>query len=201
LKRYIFLVLIFFLLQYSYSQETLVDGSFRFLTSHAEGPQATGYLNFSYGKYFPVVPDIIFFGVSFEAGLGLDWVYLISLFTGNNESAYGKNDPKKNDYEFGFQLGTNYGLRLFSLLEIGIADFNIFIGYNVSLLIIDINSGDYGFIQNPIVGASITFRLGGRSGNPMGLGLEYAYYIPTPFSKGMAFHHFALVFRLMSTWD
>jgi hypothetical protein len=179
----------------------LIDVSFKVLIPKTMGPLPSGYINMSYGKYFPVVPDIISFGVSLEAGLGLDWLYLFSLFTGNNESAYGKNDPKKNDYDFGFQMGSSTGLRLFSLFEIGIADLNIFIGYNLSLLITDINSVKYGFIHNPIVGASITFRLGRRSGNPMGLGLEYAYYIPTPFSKGMAFHHFALVFRFMSSWD
>jgi hypothetical protein len=179
--------------------------SFRFLFTNTNKPQVSGYFNIGYGIYNPIIPKIISPGIYFEAGLGLDWMYLFGLFSGTNEPNKNepfRNEPNKNeiDYQVGNNLGSNLGLRLFNLIDLGIMDINLFIGYNLSILLLNVETGDYGIMHNPLAGASITFRLGG-SGQPMGVGLEYAYYIPTTFSTGIAFHHIALVFRAKTYWD
>jgi hypothetical protein len=188
-------------LQFSYSEETLFDVSFRFLFSKTNESQVSGFTNIGYGKYYPIVPKIISPGIYFEAGIGMDWIWLFFLLSGTNEPS--KNEPRRNEnaYQFGNNLGSNLGFRLFNLTELGIMDINLFVGYNLST-ILNIDKSTYEFIHNPIVGTSITFRLRGNTGQPVGLGLDYAYYIPTIFSNGTAFHHLALMFRFREGyWD
>jgi hypothetical protein len=161
-----------------------------------DDPQLSLYLNIGYGKHFPIIPRILSPGIYIEGGLGADWVYLFSLFSEENTS---KKD--EDDYEFGYNAGVNFGFRLYTLIELGIADINMFVGYNFSLLIINANQDEYDFIHSPIIGGSITFNIGRSSGEPMGVGLEYAYYFPAKSSNRIAFHHFALVFRFKSNWN
>jgi hypothetical protein len=170
----------------------LFDLSFRFLFSET-GPQEGRalYFNIGYGKFFPIIPNIMSPGIYIDAGLGMDWLYLFSLFSGNSE-------PKKNDnqekYQWGQNAGSNLGLRLFNLIEIGVVDIIMFTGYSLSILRF-FDTEEYKTIHNSTLGVSLAFRLMDTSGQPIILGLEYAYYIPTSFTNRIAFHHIALVIR------
>jgi hypothetical protein len=186
-KKILFIfLLMFFLTQFSYSADDLLDASIRLLIPETDESQVSLYFNIGYGKYFEIIPDFMHSGIYVDGGLGWDWIYLISLFSGDK-----KENQKKEDYAFGFNLGYNFGIRLFSTINAGICQVTLFLGYSVSSLLL--NTIDYGIIHGPKTGASVLIKIG-----EMGIGLEYAYYIPTIFSNRNTYHHIS--FLLRSGW-
>jgi hypothetical protein len=194
-RKILFLCCFIFFIQYSYSENTIIDLSLKFLIPETNESQVSGFINAGYGKYFPIVPNIISPGIYAEAGIGADWLYLFSLFSDNYEPSRDEN------HEFGFNLGANLGFRLFNLIEIGIFDINLFTGYSLSILLLKVGKGDYEIIHNPMVGASVAWRLRTASESPMGLGLEYAYHIPIKFSNRIPIHQVAIIFRFKENYN
>jgi hypothetical protein len=168
-------LLLLFIIHCSYSQERFLDASIRFLGPELNDPELMGYFNIGYAKYKPIIPYIFSPGVYIDAGLGLDW---LALFCDEEKT----NEDKNKEYK---QLGFNLGFRLFNLIEISIIDINMFIGYN--LVIGQLDKRAPGIIHNPIIGASIAIKF---------IGVEYSYYIPTVFSKRIAFHHLSILFHI-----
>ena len=182
-------------MEYIYSNDQFFDISVRGVMPRTDGVQTSGYFNIGYGRNFPIIPDIISPGIYIETGLGADWIYLTSLFSGNH-------DESKDNYEFGYNFGYNVGFRLFNIIDISIFDITMFAGYNLSVLLFNSNEETYRTIHNPIIGFTIAIRLRSSTGLVTGLGFEYAYYIPTIFSNRIAFQHFAFLFRFRDRyWD
>ncbi|MCL2808920.1 MAG: hypothetical protein FWD24_02505 [Treponema sp.] len=188
-KKILLFILLIFIFQYSYSNNNLFDGSLRILIPESSESSVSFYFNIGYGKYFPVITNNIYLGIYIDAGIGWDWMYLISLF-----SAERQHHNSGIYYYFGFNLGYNFGIRFFSLFDISLFDLMIFAGYNLSSLMVDVKNWEYGIVHNPNVGISTIIELRSSPDQSMGLGLEYAYYIPV-FSERISLHHFSIMFR------
>lgn len=137
-----------------------------------------GFINFGYGRYYPIVPHVISPGIHIDAGFGIDWLYVFS-----DEDDKDKNKELKH-------LGLNCGLRLFNLIELGVIDINMFAGFNVVLGQLD-NRAPVGII-NPAIGASLTIKF---------IGIEYSYYFPSRYSDNIAFHHISIIITIKDSAD
>jgi len=140
-----------------------------------EDGQVMQFMNFGIGFLFQPYSRINFSGLYIDAGLGWD---LMVLF--DNEMT----DEDKRNHEFN-QVGINLGVRLFNITQIGFFGFKTFVGYNLILGQLDNRAPP--IMHNPVIGASLVV-------GP--LGLEFCYYIPTRFSNGIPFIHFAILFRI-----
>ena len=165
---------------YNYPDDShnLLEASLRFLMPELPSGEGMVFLNFGYGFHYPLVPHIVCPGIFLDAGIGLDWLAILS----DNEEDKDKDKEKKRDYK---QLGLNLGLRVYNLIEFGFVDINPFVGYNLILGQLDRRAP--WFFGSPVIGVSLAIKF---------VGIEYCYYVPTKFSNNVGFHHAAIVFHL-----
>jgi len=188
-KNFIFL-LIFIMLsrvlnaQSSFFTPHLTEGSIRFLVPELDPSEVGVFLNLGIGYHHTIVPGWFSPGIYFDAGIGADWFYLLSLFSGDYENSnYDKNRELNH-------FGLNLGFRLYNFMEIGFQfiNFKPFVGYNVIIGLADKRMPST--IHNPVAGASLIFNFANNS-----IGFEYCFYFPVNGSHNIRLHHFSIVIQ------
>jgi hypothetical protein len=111
-----------------------------------------GYIDFSAGIGYGIVPGYYYIGAAGDGALGFDW---FALFTDDNKN----NSNKNNNNNKVYQIGMSIGGRIFNLVQIHNLRIWSFIGCDFLFVILPM----------PYVGGELSYKL---------LGVEYAYYLP-----------------------
>ena len=128
-----------------------INASLRFIYP-PPNENSFGYIDFSLGISYGIIPEFYYIGIAGDIALGFDW---FGLFSNDNKE---QDDDKNNDEKI-YQIGLSIGARIYNLLQIYNFKICSFIGCDFLYIILPM----------PYVGIEFSYKM---------FGLGYAYYLP-----------------------